>query len=44
MEKTIVEERKHTRRTEEFFPFALAAGILLLLDFTLNNTILRSLP
>jgi len=44
MEKTIVEERKHTRRTEEFFPFALAAGILLLLDFILNNTLLRSLP
>jgi len=44
MEKTIVEERKHTRRTEEFFPFVLIAGILLLLDFTLNNTILRSLP
>ncbi|MBI4945422.1 MAG: VWA domain-containing protein [Bacteroidetes bacterium] len=44
MEKTIVEERKHTRRTEEFFPYALAAGILLLLDFALNNTILRSLP
>lgn len=44
MEKTIVEERKHTRRTEEFFPFALAAGILLLLDFTLKNTFLRSLP
>lgn len=44
MEKTIVEERKHTRRTEEFFPYALAAGILLLLDFLLNNTLLRSLP
>ncbi len=44
MEKTIIEERKHTRRTEEFFPFALIAGILLLLDFILNNTILRSLP
>ncbi|TAL59933.1 MAG: VWA domain-containing protein [Bacteroidetes bacterium] len=44
MEKTIIEERKHTRRTEEFFPFALLAGILLLLDFSLNNTILRSLP
>ncbi|MBI4930241.1 MAG: VWA domain-containing protein [Bacteroidetes bacterium] len=44
MEKTIVEERKHTRRTEEFFPFALAAGILLLLDFILKNTLLRTLP
>jgi len=44
MEKTIIEERKHTRRTEEFFPFALTAGILLLLDFILKNTLLRSLP
>jgi Ca-activated chloride channel family protein len=44
MEKTIIEERKHTSRTEEFFPFVLVAGILLLLDFTLNNTLLRSLP
>ncbi len=44
MEKTIVEERKHTRRKEEFFPFALAALILLLLDFILKNTLLRSLP
>jgi Ca-activated chloride channel family protein len=44
LEKTIVEERKHTRRTEEFFPFALTAGILLLLDFILKNTVLRSLP
>ena len=44
MEKTIVEERKHTRRTEEFFPFALTAAILLVLNFILNNTLLRSLP
>ncbi len=44
MEKTIIEERKHTRRTEEFFPFALIAGFLLLLDFSLINTLLRSLP
>lgn len=44
MEKTIVEERKHTSRKEEFFPFALLAGILLLLDFILKNTLLRSLP
>lgn len=43
MEKTIVEERKHTRRTEEFFPFALSAGILLLGIFFMNQTYLRSL-
>ncbi|MEK6615496.1 MAG: VWA domain-containing protein [Bacteroidota bacterium] len=44
MEKTIVEERKHTRRTEEFFPFALTAGILLIIDFVFKKTLLRSLP
>lgn len=44
MEKTIIEERKHTRKKEEFFPFVLLAGVLLLLDFTLNHTLLRSLP
>ena len=44
MEKTIIEERKHTRRTEEFFPFALTAGILLLINFTMKNTLLRSIP
>lgn len=44
MEKTIIEERKHTRRTEEFFPFALTAGILLLVNFTMKNTLLRSIP
>lgn len=44
MEKTIVEERKHTRRTEEFFPFALTAGIFLLTNFIMKNTLLRSLP
>ncbi len=44
LEKTIVEERKHTRRKEEFFPFALTAGILLLVNFTVKNTLLKSLP
>ncbi len=44
MEKTIVQERKHTRRTEEFFPYALTAGILLLINFTMKNTLLRSIP
>ncbi|HEY4798006.1 MAG TPA: VWA domain-containing protein [Bacteroidia bacterium] len=44
LEKTIVEERKHTRRTEEFFPYALTAGILLALNFALKNTLLRTIP
>ena len=44
MEKTIVEERKHTTRKEEFFPFALTAAILLLINFIFKNTLLRTLP
>lgn len=44
MEKTIIEERKHTRKTEEFFPYAFTATIILLMDFILKNTLLRSLP
>ncbi|MFH1004114.1 MAG: VWA domain-containing protein [Bacteroidota bacterium] len=44
MEKSIVEERKHTRKTEEFFPYALTACVLLLIDFIFRNTLLRSLP
>lgn len=44
MEKTIVEERKHTRKTEEFMPFALTAIVLLIIDFITRNTLLRSIP
>lgn len=44
MEKTIVQERKHTRRTEEFLPYALAACILLVTNFTLKTTILKTIP
>lgn len=43
MEKTIVQEKKHTRRTEEFFPFVLSAGILLMIDFVLKNTLLKKI-
>ena len=43
MEKTIVQEKKHTRRTEEFFPFVLSAGILLMIDFILRNTLLKKI-
>lgn len=44
MEKTIVQERKHTRRTEEFFPYALAAGIILIVNFVLKNTVIKTIP
>jgi Ca-activated chloride channel family protein len=44
MEKTIFEEKNFTNKAEEFLPFAIAAAILLLLEFILKNTILRSIP
>jgi Ca-activated chloride channel family protein len=44
MEKTIFEEKNFTNKAERYLPFAVAAGILLLLEFLLKNTILRSIP
>jgi Ca-activated chloride channel family protein len=44
LEKTIFEEKNFTNKAEEFLPFAIAAGILLLLEFLLKNTLLRSIP
>ncbi|MFL5763348.1 MAG: vWA domain-containing protein [Bacteroidia bacterium] len=44
LEKTIFEEKNFTNKAEHYLPFAIAAGILLLLEFLLKNTILRSIP
>lgn len=44
MEKTILEVREYTKRTEEYLPFAIAAMLFLLLELALRNTILRTLP
>lgn len=44
LEKTIVEEKNFTNKAERFLPFALAAGILLLLEFLLKNIVFRSIP
>lgn len=44
MEKTILEVREYTKKTEEYMPFAIAAMLLLLLEVFLRNTILRTLP
>ncbi len=44
MEKTILEVREYTKRTEEYLPFALSAMIILLLEILLRNTVLRSIP
>lgn len=44
MEKTIMEVRQYTRRTEEYWPWALAALLLLLAEVLLRNTVLRTMP
>ncbi|HEY0029645.1 MAG TPA: VWA domain-containing protein [Bacteroidia bacterium] len=44
LEKTIFEEKNFTNKAEHFLPFALAAGILLLIEFLLKNTLLKSIP
>ncbi len=43
-EKTIFEEKNFTNKAEHFLPFAIAAGILLLLEFLLRNTLFKSIP
>ena len=43
LEKTIFEEKNFTNKAEHFLPFGIAAGILLLLEFILKNTIFRSI-
>ncbi|HEY6162810.1 MAG TPA: VWA domain-containing protein [Bacteroidia bacterium] len=44
MEKTIFEERNYTKKAEEFLPFVIIAGALLLLEFILKNTYLKKVP
>jgi len=44
MEKTRIEVREYTKRKEEYLPFALLAGLFLLLEIFLRNTVFRNLP
>ena len=44
MEKTILDVREYTKKTEEYMTFALLAMVLLLLEVLLRNTVLRTLP
>ncbi len=43
MEKTIIEEKQYSRKSELFHPLAIAALLCLLLEFILKNTLFRSL-
>ena len=44
LEKTIFEEKNFTNKSEHFLPFAVAAALLLLLEFLLKNSIYKSIP
>ncbi len=44
LEKTIFEEKNYTNKSEHFLPFAITAALLLLIEFLLRNTILKSIP
>jgi Ca-activated chloride channel family protein len=44
MEKTKMSVREFSRKEEKYFPFALAALVLLLLHVALRNTVLRHIP
>ena len=44
MEKNIISEKSFSNKAEHFLPLALAAAILLLLEFILRYTFFRSVP
>ncbi|MCB0792856.1 MAG: VWA domain-containing protein [Flavobacteriales bacterium] len=44
LEKTRIKVTEHSRRNEEYFPFLLAGGCLLLLAFSVDNGLLRLTP
>ena len=44
LEKTIIEEKSFTNKAEKFLPFAVSAGLLLLLESLLRYTVYRSVP
>ncbi len=44
LEKTIFEEKNFTNKAEHFLPFAISAALLLLIEFLLKNTYLKSIP
>lgn len=43
LEKSKIEVTEYRKKKEEFFPFAVIAALVLLVEFTLRNTLLKSL-
>jgi len=44
LEKSKIDVTEFQEKSEEFFPFALAAFLLIVLEFLLRNTILKTMP
>lgn len=44
MEKTKIDVREYSKRSEEYLPFAVLAALFLLIELLLRNTIFRNLP
>ena len=44
LEKSKIDVKEYSKKQEEYFPFALLAGILILTELLIRNTILRSIP
>jgi Ca-activated chloride channel homolog len=44
MEKSKINVKEYSRKEEEYLPYAIAALILLVLEFLLRKTLLRSIP
>jgi Ca-activated chloride channel homolog len=44
MEKSIISEQSFSNKAERFLPLALAAAILLILEFVLRKTLFKSIP
>jgi len=44
LEKSKIDVTEFTRKTEEFFPFALLAGLLIIAEIVLRNTVFKTVP
>lgn len=44
MEKTKIDVREYSKRSEEYLPFAILAALILLTEILLRNTVFRNLP
>ena len=44
LEKSKIDVKEYSKKQEEYFPFALLAGIMILTELLIRNTILRNIP